>query len=191
MRMDVTDRRGAAHGCPHHILQRLPLKLCGDSGEDGAASVAQYLSEDRRSSAACMLERLKNQGARPLPEDTTIAPGIKGTTYRSRIVTITGEIFLHRGVHGPERMNPGTGRPHENDVRVASLQGRVSFRKGRRGTRLAKGDRIVRALQVVIDGNVARRHIGQVLQQPQRIDLRLAKFAPLLKVKFTLLIETH
>ena len=64
-------------------------------------------------------------------------------------------------------MDPAPGRPGEHHVGPALGNDMERFPYRQIGGGLAHGDRVVRAAKLVVDGNVAGRHVGQILEEPQ------------------------
>ena len=80
-------------------------------------------------------------------------------------------------------MHPCSGGTSEHHVGGATLDGDRGLTNGQMAAGFTDGDRITRAAEVVVDGNVAGGHVRQILQQPQRCQLRHTVDSPALEIK--------
>ena len=79
----------------------------------------------------------------------------------------------------------GAADDHEVGLIAANRVGR--FRQGQQRRYVPLGDRVVRPAGVVADADVAGRHVGQILQHPQRIHLAHRLPRPAVNVEVLLL----
>ena len=89
-----------------------------------------------------------------------------------------------------QQMNPRTGCANQHVVGNIALDDGSRFTDRKIGRRFSDRDLIAGASQVVVDRYVTGWHIGQVLQQPQWIDLTNAVFSPSLGIKLVIIIQT-
>ena len=94
------------------------------------------------------------------------------------IAILGGHLFGLQRVDRLHRQNARAGGAGDHQVGVAALDRAKRFADGQVAGRFAHGERVVRAAEVVVDGDVAGRHVGQILEHPQRGHVAEAFFAP-------------
>ena len=86
-------------------------------------------------------------------------------------------------MHRLHRVHAGAGRTGHHDVGGTPLDRDHRLAHGEVAARLAERERVARAAEIVVDRDVAGRHVGQVFEQPQRCQLGHAIARPELKVE--------
>ena len=79
-------------------------------------------------------------------------------------VPLPATCFLHQRVDEFHRMDPGAGGAGHHHVGMAAGDRAKGLADGQIGRRFAQRDRVVRPAQVVVNRQVAGRHVGQIFQ---------------------------
>ena len=92
-------------------------------------------------------------------------------------------------MQGSQRLDSRTRRTGDHDVGGTSLDDGGCLGDGKAGRCFTHRQTIAGTSKLVVNGNVAGGHVGQVFQQPQWLDLRQPIFGPLIHLKFFLIVH--
>ena len=147
--------------------------------KDAAIDPAADFGVDFRAASERRFELLDENRARAFAGDRAVAPRVERPARRR-----VGRYFaiLNR-LDEPQAVNPGSRRAHEHNVGAARPDrfDRVAERARKRRLPVRYVER--GAEEFVVDGNVARRHIGEIFQLPDRRHFRQTVFTPVRTVE--------
>ncbi len=83
-------------------------------------------------------------------------------------------------------VDAGASSADDHDFGTAAKNGAVGFAGRQVSSGFAMRDRVVGATKIVVNGNMAGWHVGQILEQPQRRQLRHAFGSPTIVVEVAL-----
>ena len=141
---------------------------------------SQDFAIDRCAATDRVFVPLDHEGRRSLTGHRSVPVQIERTAGVSRVVPL-GQALVQVEPGDFERMNVRTAGSHDHHVGGIAFDGADASGQSQQGGGFATGDRVVWTARIVLDGNVARGHVRQLLEQPQRCDLSQTVFGPLRK----------
>ena len=130
-------------------------------------SPAHYFAIDPGAAGQRGGEVFQHHRAGPFSQHHAGAVEIEGPARLLGVAVAGGDLFLLQGVDDLHGVQAGAGGSAEHDVGPAAEDDLEGLGDRQVGAGLPHGDRVIRALEVVVDGQVAGGHVGQVLQEPQ------------------------
>ena len=128
----------------------------------------------------------KTSGA--LAQHHALSVGVEGSgSPRGIVVSAARQLFGLRGVNRFHLVNARAGCAGDHPIGAAARDGAIRFVNGQVRRGFAHGERVARAAQVVEDGDVAARHVRQILEHPERVHFGQAIGAPAVVVELGVL----
>ena len=129
-----------------------------------------------------MFQILDSKNGAALAEHQTVAVSVERPTRLLRLVIAPRQWLEQALAHHAQRVDFALGAADQEEVGPIAGQDAVGFAQRQQAGHVAFGDGVVGALGVVQDGDVAGKHVGQILEHPQRLDGRNALLAPLFQI---------
>ena len=181
---------GASPGQPRHPegprhrqAEGLPPQPDVESIGGVARRMPEDLAEDRHPAAPGVFELLEDEHRCPLAQHHPAPVAVEGSAPRRRIVGAEGHLLALQGMDRLHGVDARAGRPGKHHVGGVALDRHRRLPDGDMPTGLAEGQRVARATEIVVDRDVAGGHVGEILEQPERIEQRHAVDRPTIELE--------
>ena len=145
---------------------------------DGRACSGDDFAPDFRTASNRSFHRFQDNSPGTFADEGAIAGDVVRPRHFRRVVALAGERFRGDKMKCTEWLKTGSGRTGEHAIGGTAADGGDRFDDRCPAAGFTDGEGVAGPTQIIVDCDVASGHVGQVLQQPERVDLRASDGGP-------------